>query len=250
MIRILHLTDPHLFADSEGSLRGTVTQDSLQQVIDHYQAGSWKADRVIVTGDLIQDDSSAAYDRFRDLLLPLNLRIHCVPGNHDVRDLMQRVCFSPPFSYCAYEEIGDWLIVGLDSCATDDAGGFLTAPELERLSGIVENSAARHVMVYLHHPPVAMGSAWLDTVGLRNGEQFLQHAVGLNRVRLVIFGHVHQDLETEHDGIRIIATPSTCRQFLPGSDEFAVDERPPAYRRITLHGDGGSDHELIWLDNA
>ncbi|MGB5336534.1 MAG: metallophosphoesterase [Woeseiaceae bacterium] len=249
MIRILHLTDPHLFADSEGSLRGTVTQASLKRVLDHYQAGSWRADRVVVTGDLIQDDSAAAYDRFRDLLLPLNLRIHCIPGNHDVPDLMQRVCCAPPFSYCAYEEIGDWLIVGLDSCATGDAGGFMTAEELERLSGIVEKSAARHAMVCLHHPPVAMGSTWLDTVGLRNGEQFLQHAAALNRVRLVIFGHVHQDLETEYEGIRIIATPSTCRQFLPGSDEFAVDERPPAYRRITLHGDGNNDHELIWLDN-
>ena len=249
MIRILHLTDPHLFADADGSLRGTVTQASLQRVIDHYQAGSWQADRVIVTGDLIQDDSAAAYDRFRDLLLPLNLRVHCVPGNHDVRDLMQRVCFAPPFSYCAYEEIGDWLIVGLDSCDTDDAGGFLKTEELERLSGIVEKSTAKHVMVCLHHPPVEMGSTWLDTVGLRNGEQFLQHAAGLNRVRLVIFGHVHQDMETEHEGMRIIATPSTCRQFLPGSDEFAVDERPPAYRRITLHADGSNDHELIWLDD-
>jgi Icc protein len=249
VIRILHLTDPHLFADSEGSLRGTVTQASLQRVLDHYQSGDWVADRVIVTGDLIQDDSAAAYDRFRDIMLPLNLRIHCVPGNHDVRKLMQQVCCAPPFSYCAYEEIGDWLVVGLDSCDTDDAGGHLNDDELERLSGIVEQSAAKHVMVCLHHPPVPMDSTWLDTVGLRNGEQFLQHASALNRVRLVVFGHVHQELDTEYEGMRIIATPSTCRQFLPGSEDFAVDERPPAYRRITLSGDGSFDNELVWLDD-
>jgi Icc protein len=249
LIRILHLTDPHLFADSEGSLRGMVTRASLQRVLDHYRSSDWEADRVIVTGDLIQDDSAAAYDCFRDLLLPLNLRIHCVPGNHDVRELMQRVCCAPPFSYCAYEEIGDWLIVGLDSCDTEDAGGFLSNDELERLSGIVEQSAAKHVMVCLHHPPVAMGSTWLDTVGLRNGEQFLQHAAALHRVRLAVFGHVHQAYEAEHEGMRIIATPSTCRQFLPGSDDFAVDDRPPAYRRITLAGDGSFDSELVWLDD-
>lgn len=250
MIRILHLTDPHLFADSDGSLRGTVTHASLKRALDHYRAGSWQADRVVVTGDLIQDDSAAAYDRFRELMLPLNMRIHCVPGNHDIRELMRPVCCAPPFSYCAYEEFGDWLMVGVDSCETEDAGGFVTAEELERLAGIVERSAARHVMIYLHHPPVKMGSAWLDTVGLRNGEQFLQHAAALNRVRLVIFGHVHQDLETDCDGMRIIATPSTCRQFLPGSDEFAVDDRPPAYRRITLRSDGSSNNELVWLDDA
>jgi Icc protein len=249
LIRILHLTDPHLFADAEGSLRGTITHASLQRVLDNYLAGDWKADRVVVTGDLIQDDSAAAYDRFRDIMLPLNLRIHCVPGNHDIRELMQQVCCVPPFSYCAYEEIGEWLLVGLDSCAADDAGGFLTTEELDRLSEIVASSAAKHVMVCLHHPPVPMGSAWLDTVGLRNGEQFLRHAATLNRVRLAVFGHVHQTYDAEHDGIRIIATPSTCRQFLPGSDEFAVDDLPPAYRRITLHRDGRSEHELVWLDD-
>ncbi len=247
MIRILHLTDPHLFADPEGSLRGTVTRASLERVLDHYRAGDWKADRIIVTGDLIQDDSAEAYERFRELLLPLDTRVHCVPGNHDVRRLMQPVCCFPPFSYCAYEEIGDWLIVGLDSCTTDDAGGFLADEELARLSTIVDDSEAKHVMVCLHHPPVPMGSAWLDTVGLRNGEQFLQHAAALQRVRLAVFGHVHQDYDAEHHGIRIMATPSTCSQFLPGSDDFAVDDRPPAYRRITLHGDGSTEDELIWV---
>ena len=249
MIRILHVTDPHLFADPEGSLRGLATHASLQRVLDHYQAGDWLADRVVITGDLIQDDSAEAYDRFRELLLPLNMRMHCVPGNHDVRELMQRVCCAPPFSYCAHEEVGNWLIIGLDSCITGDAGGLLTEEELHRLSDTVTHSSAKHVMVCLHHPPVDMGSAWLDTVGLRNGADVLSHLQSLGRVRLAVFGHVHQPYDQEHHGIRIIGTPSTCRQFLPGSDDFAVDDRPPAYRRITLRNDGSSDTQLVWLDD-
>lgn len=249
MIRILHVTDPHLFADPEGSLRGLATHASLQRVLNHYQAGDWLADRVVITGDLIQDDSAEAYDRFRELLLPLNMRMHCVPGNHDVRELMRRVCCAPPFSYCAHEEVGNWLIIGLDSCITGDAGGLLTEEELHRLSDTVTHSSAKHVMVCLHHPPVDMGSAWLDTVGLRNGEDVLNHLQSLGRVRLAVFGHVHQPYDQEHHGIRIIGTPSTCRQFLPGSDDFAVDDRPPAYRRITLRNDGSSDTQLVWLDD-
>ncbi len=221
----------------------------MQRVLDHYQAGDWRADRVIITGDLVQDDSAEAYDRFRALMLPLNMRMHCVPGNHDVRDLMKKVCCAPPFSYCAYEEIGDWLLIGLDSCNTDDAGGVLTAEELERLSETVTHSAAKHVMVCLHHPPIAIGSAWLDTVGLKNGDEFLQRLQSLQRVRLVIFGHIHQTYDSEHYGVRIVATPSTCRQFMQGSNDFAVDDRPPAYRRITLRSDGSNDAELIWLDD-
>ena len=238
-----------MFANLDGELRGTVTADSLQQVLDHYNAGDWRADRVLVTGDLIQDDSAEAYERFRQFLLPLNMRVHCIPGNHDIRALMQKTCRMPPFSYCAYEEIGDWLLIGLDSCAKNDAGGRVSADELDRLSETIAESAAKHVMVCLHHPPVAMGSAWLDTVGLRNGEEFLERLKSAGRVRLAVFGHVHQDFETDYEGIRIIATPSTCRQFKAGSDKFAVDDKPPAYRRITLSGDGSFETEIMWVDD-
>ena len=216
-------------------------------MLDHYNAGDWRAQRVLVTGDLIQDDTPEAYDRFRELMLPLNLRVHCVPGNHDIRNLMRQVCCRPPFSYCAWEEIGNWLIIGIDSCVPDDAGGRVTSDELERLSEIVTGSPAKHVMVSLHHPPVPMGSKWLDTVGLKNGDEVLERLSSLKRVRIAAFGHVHQEYDQEHLGIRVIATPSTCRQFARGSDEFAVDDRPPAYRRIELNIDGSIDTELIWV---
>ena len=203
---------------------------------------------MLVTGDLIQDDSAEAYDRFRDLMLPLKLRVHCLPGNHDVRDLMTAVCRQPPFSYCAYEEIGDWLLVALDSCLKGDAGGAVSKEELDRLSNIVVRSQAKHVLVALHHPPVPMGSKWLDTVGLRNGDEFLERLRTLGRIRAVTFGHVHQDYDDEYEGIRILATPSTCAQFKPGSDDFAVDDKPPAYRRLALNNDGSVDSELLWVD--
>lgn len=204
----------------------------------------------MITGDLVQDDSAEAYERFRELMLPLKMRMHCVPGNHDVRRLMRQICCVPPFSYCAYEEIGDWLLVGLDSCVSGDAGGFLATQELDRLTDIIGASIAKHVMVFVHHPPIAMGSAWLDSVGLKNGDEFLRVATSLGRVRLAVFGHVHQAYDRVHGGVRVIATPSTCRQFMPGSDEFAVDDRPPAYRLITLGNDGSVDTDLVWVDDA
>jgi len=236
-----------LFADPDGELRGTVTADSLQLVLDHYNAGDWRAQRVLITGDLIQDDSAEAYDLFRQLLLPLNMRMHCVPGNHDVREFMRPVCSRPPFSYCAKEEIRDWLIVGLDSCITGDAGGEIMDEEFERLENIIDTSPAKHIMVNLHHPPISMGSAWLDTVSLKNGDELLQRLQRSGRVRLLIFGHVHQPYDAEHNGIQIIGTPSTCSQFKPGSDDFELDDRPPAYRRISLHADGSCESELIWV---
>ncbi len=250
MLRVLHLTDPHLFADPSGSLRGTVTYTSLSAVLAHYRDADWRADLVVATGDLIQDDSSRAYEHFQSLLGSLGLPVYCVPGNHDVRALMSAALHDPPFYYCDTVEQGNWLIAGIDSCVTDQAGGSVTDSELARLDDAIAVSGASHVMVCLHHPPVAVGSRWLDSVGLDNGDEVLERLARTGKVHLMIFGHVHQDHDSERGGIRIIGTPSTCSQFVVQSDEFAIDDHPPAYRRIELHADGRYDHELIWVADA
>jgi Icc protein len=224
-----------------------VTYASLCSVLDHYRDNDWRADLVVVTGDLVQDDSAGAYEHFCQLLSSLELPVYCVPGNHDVRALMRDALAEPPFHYCASARSGNWLIIGIDSCVTDHAGGHVEAAELARLDSEIATSGAENVMICLHHPPVRMGSKWLDTVGMDNGAEFLRRIAASGKVRLAIFGHVHQPYDADHGGVSIVATPSTCRQFAQGSDDFAVDDNPPAYRRISLYSDGKYDHELVWL---
>ena len=246
-VRVLHLTDPHLFGDTAGVLRGIVTYASLSSVVQHYRAGGWRAHIAALTGDLIQDNTRGAYENCRKLIAQLELPIYCVPGNHDVRSLMREALADPPFHYCGSTVSGNWLIVGIDSCAAGRADGCVTDDEQSRLTAVIAASEAEHVMVCLHHPPVPIGSAWLDTVSLDNGEEFLANLQSMGKVRLAIVGHVHQAYDAIHDGIQIISTPSTCRQFMHGSDEFAVDDNPPAYRRISLNADGQVHSELVWV---
>ena len=246
-MRVLHLTDPHLFADRNGSLRGAVTYDTLRAALAHYRDSSFAADLVALTGDIVQDDSAGAYAHCRDLVATLRLPVFCVPGNHDLPQLMRDVLQDPPFTCCGSLEAGNWLLVGIDTCVDGRAGGRVEESELRRMEQAIAASRAEHVMICLHHPPVPMRSKWLDSVGLDNGDEFLARAAALGRVRTAICGHVHQDYDAVHEGIRVLATPSTCRQFLPRADEFAVDDRPPAYRRIELGPRGSVDAELIWV---
>lgn len=58
------------------------------------------------------------------------------------------------------------------------------------------------------------------------------------RVRGVLWGHIHQELDVERNGVRLLATPSTCIQFAPRSDDFALDHLLPGYRWLRLHADG------------
>lgn len=248
-VRVLHLTDPHLFADPAEALRGTVTFASLQRVIEHVQRASWRADHLALTGDLIQDDSAAAYDNLKTLIRSLDLPTLVVPGNHDVRSLMMQSLSAPDFDYCGSVTLGDWLLIGVDSCIEDSAGGRLSTDELTRLRRTIEGSTAKHILVCLHHPPITLNSRWLDSVGLANGSEFLSLIRESGRVRSIIFGHAHQAFDAFVDGLRILGTPSTCRQFEPGSDEFSLDDKPPAYRRIELLPDGLVHTELTWLDD-
>lgn len=246
-VRILHLTDPHLFADRTATLRGTVTYSSLQRVLEHVQSAEWSADLVALTGDLVQDDSRGAYAHLASLVRTLQLPVLTVPGNHDVRSLMQSMLQAPHFDYCGSTHRNNWLIVGVDSCLDESAAGHVSDAELGRLGDTIAASDAPHVLICLHHPPVKLGSLWLDSVGLANGPQFLQAVARSGRVRAVLFGHAHQAFEATEGSCQIIGTPSTCRQFKVGSDEFALDDQPPAYRRIELHADGGVESALIWV---
>ena len=59
-----------------------------------------------------------------------------------------------------------------------------------------------------------------------------------SNVRSIIWGHVHQVFETERNGVQLMSVPSTCVQFLPKSQEFAVDKESPGYRWIELYPNG------------
>jgi Icc protein len=246
---VLHLTDPHLFADPAGDLRGTVTYRSLSRVIDHHRGSGWPADLVLATGDIIQDDSAEAYGHFRDLLAPLGLPVCCVPGNHDVRALMREALAEPPFHYCEPVESGGWLIASVDSCVSGEVHGRVDEAELARLTAAMAACPDAHVLVCLHHPPALMQSHWLDSVGLENREQFLDTVAAAPNARVVLFGHVHQEYEGEHEGLHVVGTPSTCSQFLRYSPVYAVDDSPPAYRRLNLYTDGRFEHELVWVND-
>lgn len=246
---MLHITDPHLFAGPDECLRGINTRDALQKVLDHVRAVDWPADLVALTGDLIQDDSREAYWRVRDMFSSLQLPTYCVPGNHDVRKIMRDELKAPPFHYCATSTHRNWIMVGVDSCVSQKAYGHVESNELKRLEKSLAETNAEHALVCLHHPPQPVGSAWLDSVGLDNSQEFLETIASSGKVRAVIFGHVHQAFDGEYSGIRIVGTPSTCRQFAVMSDEFALDENPPAYRRLELHADGSMVDELVWVAN-
>jgi Icc protein len=162
---------------------------------------------------------------------------------------MRRELDVAPFRICGAHEFGAWKFVMLDSYQAGCVGGRLSASELARLDAEL-GTGAPHAMVCLHHHPVAMDSRWLDTSGLSNAAEFWRVIDAHDCVRAVTWGHVHQVYEANRGPVKLFATPSTGAQFLPRSDRYAVDSRPPAYRTFELHADGRIETEVHWIESV
>jgi 3',5'-cyclic-AMP phosphodiesterase len=249
VVRLVQFTDPHLFGEETGALRGVATYPALVRAIERARERDWPVDAVLVTGDLVHDDPSG-YASFRRALSGLEKPVYCLPGNHDVPDAMRRELGSAPFVLGGAVDLGGWRIVLLDSTIPGRAGGRLSDPVLAELDAALAGAPGEHALVCLHHHPVPASSRWLDRVGLANPEEFFRVIDAHRNVRAVIWGHVHQCFDALRRRVRLLGTPSTCTQFLPGSDDFAVDSRPPAYRTLELRPDGTLRTEVVWVDEA
>jgi Icc protein len=248
MMHILQITDPHLYGSASGRLRGVETDSSLRVALADATAQVPDYEAMLVTGDLVQDDKTG-YLRFRSFFGGFKKPVLCIPGNHDEPEAMRKELTGAPFEICGTHTIGDWVFVMLDSYDPGHVGGRLTKNELARLDNALAGSP-KHAMVCLHHHPIAMGSRWLDGVGLAEAQEFWRIIEAHSNVRAVVWGHVHQAFEGKRGDVSLFVTPSTGAQFLPKSDRYAVDSLPPAYRSFKLHADGRIDSQVHWVESA
>lgn len=247
-VRLLQFSDPHLMADPRATLRGVQTLASMQRVLAHAGGRRLNLDALVCTGDIVNDDPDG-YAHFARELSAFGKPVYCIPGNHDDPVRLRSALARPPFQVGGYVDLGAWRIVLVDSCVPGQARGRLSAAELAALDAALRG-AARYAIVFVHHHPVAMASRWLDAVGIENADDFFRVLDAHPQLRAVNWGHVHQCFDSRRRGVRLLATPSTCAQFLPQANEFAVDARPPAYRRLTLQADGTLDTEVVWVGEA
>jgi len=248
-MRILHITDPHLYADVHGELRGVRTAESLAAVL---RAARDEAapDAVLVTGDIAQDESRGAYERFRGLLAECGTPVWCLAGNHDDPSIMSELLAGAPFTFGGVVAAGGWRLHLLSTWAEGEIGGRLDAATLAAAEADLTAHGEEPALLCLHHQPVPVGSRWLDGIGLAEPESVLALADRHAQVRGLVWGHVHQEFDARRNHYRLLATPSTCRQFMPRRVEFAVDDRPPAWRWLLLGGDGGLDTRVRWLGGS
>ncbi|MGM0536935.1 MAG: phosphodiesterase [Pseudomonadota bacterium] len=243
-MRLVQITDFHLKADPAASARSGLPLPQLEAVVD--AVNRERPARVLVTGDISQDESAASYRLAEEVLARLDAPWFWLPGNHDRPALMAE-------RRALYHELdmGRWRVLLLDTHVSGQPHGALGESGLDALAERL-SADDRPTLLVMHHPPLPVGSAWLDAIGLVDGEAFWRVVAPHRHVRGVFFGHVHQAFQGVHDladgEVPVYGCPSTVDQFLPGSVHFALDEAAwPGYRLIEL-GDSGLTTRVARVD--
>ncbi len=237
-MRILQFTDCHLYADRHTRLAGMCTYESLSQVIAKARADKWPPAFVVFTGDLVDDVSGAGYRSLNALLAVLNVPTFCLAGNHDAPSTMAACLQAKNISLSNTAVLENWRFLFLNTHLPNTDAGALGADQMEWLVKMLSGAVEQHALIFLHHPPISVGSAWMDAIGLEDGEELLEKLARFEAVRALAAGHVHQEFDAEQGGLRILTTPSTCVQFTPNSEQYERDHLAPGYRWFELNADG------------
>lgn len=237
-VKILQLTDLHILEHSAKTLLGVDTEYTFIQTIAHAFDHHGPFDLLLLTGDLAQDPCPASYLRLKQHLQRYTTPSLCLPGNHDAAVLMSEYLAGDGISCAAPQLLGNWSIVALNSAKPGSPVGLLAASELQMLEQTLSAHPLRPTLIALHHPCVASGASWLDTMQVENSAELIDLIAGFEQVKLVVCGHIHQEFASRFGHVDILATPSTCFQFTPNSDDFSLDTTSPGYRVIELFADG------------
>lgn len=249
-IRILQLTDLHLFNSLQTKLLGFNPYDSLQKVMELVlsSVAEKKPSLVALTGDISQDYSLGSYKIAQKIFSRFTCPTIAIMGNHDYPPMFAKIFGDTTKESNKIFDLNRWRFVFLNSHWSEHVGGQLTSQELEFLRETLVASLELNVLIFVHHPVFPVGSIWLDKIMLSNAAQLLDVIDRYSNIKAVICGHVHQETIIMRHGISYLSTPSTSWQFAVNSPDFKLDSLMPGYRWFDLYDDGTFKTEVVRID--
>ncbi len=233
---LVQLSDLHL-CEGEGG-RGPAAR--LERAVRRAAALQVPPRAVLLSGDLADTPSSAVYEHVRELLAPLDVPVHAIPGNHDGRDLL-RAEFGPGPAPAGTPvnldvDCGPLRLVGCDSTSPGDDAGALGDEQLRWLDETLRRQPQTPTLLALHHPPVLTGVRVMDAIALAAEDRVALEALLREhpQVQAITCGHVHTTMTSAFAGRPVLICPSTnsaMRLDLRARDDlpFTVSEQPVGF---------------------
>lgn len=230
MLTLAHVSDIHI----DGSPRSV---ERARAVMRHLEDLPGPLDAVIVTGDIADHGTAEEYTTARELLASRYPTVVC-PGNHDVRPAFREILLGQDGDGPVNQVLRlDGLTVALcDSSVPGRPEGVLEDETIAWLETVLAESPATPVIVGMHHPAVALGIPYVDTIGLREPERLEKVLRRHPQVVAVLAGHAHTPASTTFAGLPLIVAPGVVSTALLPQEYASPDPRdfdlPP---QIAVH---------------
>lgn len=213
-MRILHLTDTHLYGDPSARHYDRIdTTAALRGVLTRL-AGLHDIDVVVHTGDASEDGTAESYRLLHELLDPfaasLGAPLAMVMGNHDVSSVYGEE-IDPGQHLAARQDrvvpvSGGGRVVVLDSSVPGAGYGHLEPAQLQWLRDVLAEPADAGTVLAIHHPPLVGATALLRGLDLDGLDELAAVLEGTD-VRIVLSGHYHHEMHGAIAGIPVHVAP-------------------------------------------
>lgn len=243
---VIQLTDTHLNAKGELMHGMMDTTRNLRQALAHLDASAISVDAIVVSGDLTDAGSPAAYETLRSLVEPSASRLGAVVcyamGNHDDRasfriglGLRCNGASDLAAPHDAVHHLGGLRIIVMDSTTPGRHDGRLDSGQLSWLTEILSERSPHGTLLVMHHPPIRSPVATVDFLRLADPGD-LARVVDGSDVRMILSGHAHYTGASSLAGIPVWIGPPLS---------YRTDPVPPTGRQRAGVGFGFSRIDIF-----
>ena len=260
---IAQVTDIHLGFEKDNP--GEFNRQRLDQVLRHLNDGPNRPDLLIATGDLTEHGDAASYRQLANAFSICSFPVHMCLGNHDIRSnftaQFPEIPVADGFVQYALEVRGVRILM-LDTVEEGRHGGAFCDMRAKWLRSTLAQDRNTPTIIAMHHPPVEIGIAWMNThPEERWVSNFTQAIQDAPNIKGIMCGHVHRSIAVPWQGTAVAICSSTAAQVtldLNPIDPEKPDNRPmiiadqPAYalhfwngRELVSHFDNAGDHAML-----
>jgi Icc protein len=238
--KLIWLTDLHLIEPGKDWPQGVDPLARLRVCLEEIRTLHSDAERMVISGDLIQLRNPGAYGILREELKRMPTPCRLLVGNHDERDALLEI-FPEIDDIDGFVQGADDLdgerLLYLDTLAADGKHhGELCPARMRWIGEQVRSADERPLLIFLHHPPCDIGVPALDRLRLVDAEA-LARLIRRRRGATHLFcGHVHRNASGLWAGHPFATLKSPHVQFdldMTGS-KLVRSKEPPGYGVILI----------------
>jgi len=243
---IAQVSDPHVGTGPDGEASAM----ALRQAVDAVCRLDPAPIAVLLTGDLTAAGQPDEFELVRELLGPLTMPVHPIPGNHDRREAM-RSAFSDHLDIAAADgpldyavDCGPVRVLNIDTWIEGEAGGAIGADRIAWIERALTTAKGRPTILAMHHAPVGVGLDEFDEIGLAQEDRDALRELFERgpAPELIVTGHIHRAATAQIGHVPVFVCPSTHLQVeldLRREEKLRMGGDPPA---IAIHVHGADPH--------